>query len=263
MKKNRTQKRFALALLAALFIGMVCGIVIQRNQVPRLIRRTMRSCLRPRASLRAARPAEKSISLKTRAFAFASDKDKYDTERDSKYTYPIRELDPRSVAVVLIDVWADNPNDGWQVRAHAHMKRTIVPLLELARRHGLAVVHSHNREPVAHEAKPLPGEFVVDPDNLPDDTAELDGYLKAHNIKTLLYAGYASNGCLLTRPTGILEMKRLGYDIILLRDCTLAVEAPETLDGEWTNKVMATTVEINWGSTATLKDLREAFGEKG
>ena len=94
-----------------------------------------------------------------------------------------------------------------------------------------------------------------------DDTAGLDDYLKAHNITTLIYAGYASNWCVLHRPTGIIRMRELGYDIILLRDCTIAFEMPDSLDDEWANRVTINTIEHQWGETTTLDDLQTAFGE--
>jgi len=54
-------------------------------------------------------------------------------------------------------------------------------------------------------------------------------------------------------------MKHLGYKIILLRDCTIAFETPESLDGEWALKMAVNMVEFQWGCTSTLDDLREAL----
>ncbi len=256
MRRVEIKRNVALAILLVFFAGLVSGIWLQRNAVPRLVRRAVRSCF-TRTGTTAIHPDRASITLATRTLGPIPDGD----GRSTRELHEMRTLGARTVALVLIDVWARDPDPGFQERSLPHMRRTIVPLVELARRHGLAVIHSHNREPEAEEMKPVKDEFVVDPDNLPDDTDELDRYLKAHTITTLLYAGYQSNVCVLFRPTGMLAMKGRGYNIVLVRDCTLAYETPETLGGEWNNKAMATLVETSLGATTTLEDIREAFGE--
>lgn len=261
MDKSPSRRNLLIAVFLSLCVGMASGIVLQKLHVPALARRAVRSCL-PRPGSPAVDPDRPAVSLRTRTFAYASDPTTYDTERDSTYVYHSRPLDLRRTALVLIDVWAHNPNEGFQERSQAHMRRTIAPLLALARRHHMVIIHSHNREEVAPEAKPLPGEFVVDPEDLTDDTLEIDRYLRARGITALLYAGYASNVCVLLRPTGMVAMKKLGYEIVLIRDCTLANETPESLDGEWNQKALVNMVETSFGSTTTLGDIREAFGER-
>ena len=203
---------------------------------------------------------KRTIMLKTRKFKAAGNPDMYDTERDSTYEYTTRRLDLRGIALILIDVWSYHPNDGWMQRANNHRKLKIVPLLELVRKHNMIIIHApHNHRPkvkIAEDCKPLPGELVIDS---PPYTTKLDQYLKERNIEVLLYAGYASNWCVLHRPTGIIKMGQLGYDIILIRDCTIAFETPETLDGEWANKVTINIVEYQWGATTTLEDLKAAL----
>jgi hypothetical protein len=57
-------------------------------------------------------------------------------------------------------------------------------------------------------------------------------------------------------------MKQLGYNIILIRDSTIAFETPETLDGEWANRVTINTVEHQYGSTTTLQDIEDALNDQ-
>lgn len=59
----------------------------------------------------------------------------------------------------------------------------------------------------------------------------------------------------MSRPVGIAAMKQRGYKIILVRDGTIAFETPETLSGEWFNKVAITTVEWQYRESTTLADL--------
>lgn len=60
----------------------------------------------------------------------------------------------------------------------------------------------------------------------------------------------------------MLKMHAFGYDLILLRDCALAWETPESLEGEWARKIGVNQVEWFWGESATLDDLREALEKR-
>jgi nicotinamidase-related amidase len=54
-------------------------------------------------------------------------------------------------------------------------------------------------------------------------------------------------------------MSELGYNIVLIRDATLAFETPESLEGEWANVMAITMVEQLWGESTTIDDLRSAL----
>ena len=187
----------------------------------------------------------------------------FQTERDSTYAYPLLDLDVKRTALILIDVWKSHPNKGWLARAAENIENKLVPLLHLSRSRNLKIVHCPHSNEIAEAVRPRANEFVVDADSgsEADWTNALHDHLQENGIKTLLYAGYASNWCLLHRPTGIIAMNKLKYEIILVRDCTIAFETPETLDGEWANKVTINTVEYQWGATTMLKDLEAAFKE--
>lgn len=201
----------------------------------------------------------KTIQLNVRTFRAAEDPEVYDTERDSTYKYQRFEVDLRRSALVLIDVWADHSNEGWIERARQHTTQKLLPLLKLARKNGMTVFHAPHRRAIATSMRPLEGEINLDHARLAT-TESFHRFLHNMGINTLLYAGYASNWCVLNRPVGIIRMSQLGYSIILIRDCTIAFETPETLDGEWANKVTINTIETQWGMTTTLHDLEDAFG---
>jgi nicotinamidase-related amidase len=135
----------------------------------------------------------------------------------------------------------------------------MIPLLDLARAHNMTIIHASHGFNITEHCQPLPGELVTGEENDLYLTENFDEYLQAHNITTLLYAGYRSNWCVLHRPTGIIKMSEQGYNVILIRDCTIAFETPETLEGEWANKASINMVEAQFGSTTTLDDLQNAF----
>lgn len=185
-----------------------------------------------------------SISLKTR--------------RGKVYTD--QKLDLEEMALILIDVWSLHPHKVFMRRMTSHVKQKTIPLVELARRHNMIIVHCPHEFPnkIADGCKPIPGERVI------HTGRKLHKYLGECGVKTLLYAGYAVNMCIINRPEGIPNMKPLGYNIILLRDCTIAFEkTPESLEGGWKYREAISKIEANWGSTSTLDDFKAALAHQG
>ena len=255
--------KIALIITISALFGFLLGIFIQAhypNEIFLIQDYTIDEYLRKKNTVSSlhTQNSEQLITLKTRRFKISENDNIFDTERDSTYNYENRKLHLKETALILIDVWSSHPNDGWMERTREHMKLKMKPLLLLARKYNMTIVHSPHGREIAEEFKPLPNELVINSRNFINDSTELDKYLKAHNISTLFYAGYASNICILNRPTGIIRMSEQ-YNIILIRDCTLAVETPESLDGQWANEIAINIVELNWGETTTLKDLQTAL----
>lgn len=259
------RRKLAIVLVALIIFaaGAAGGIILQEYHIPTLILQKSLYIYQTHVPTSknevSGEPWPKVINLTTRKFAPSLKEGTYDTESDSTYTYYQRLLDLDKTALIIIDPWAYHPNDGWLKRVQENMSSKLKPLLELARDHNMTIIYAPSGQKIADIVKPLEGEYIVDSMNGLDDTTELDDYLKAHQITTLLYAGYASNWCVLNRPTGIIRMSQLGYDIILVRDCTIAFEMPETLDSKAANLVTINLVENQFGETTTLEDLQAAF----
>lgn len=198
------------------------------------------------------------IALRTRTFAGAVSTERRETERDSVEVHHSTKLTLRRTALILIDVWENHPNEGFRTRALENVRDRITPLIRVARRAGMTIVHAAHGYDIAAAALPADGEIELTERGW-DTTEAFDTFLKERSITTLLYAGYASNWCVINRPVGLVPMRYEGYEVVLLRDCTLAFETPETLDGEWANKVIINTIEHQWGSTTTVEDLEAAL----
>jgi nicotinamidase-related amidase len=156
--------------------------------------------------------------------------------------------------LILMDIWAGQPNDEHRERMEANIRSRLLPLVSAAREHGILIVHSPHGRAIHDMVRPLPGEVIVDG---PDERAQLNTVLAQRGIEYLLHAGYASNTCILNRPTGIISLARDGYRdrIILVRDASLAVEAPEFAERKLSHKVIVFTVELNRGATTTVDDV--------
>ncbi|MEO9003619.1 MAG: isochorismatase family protein [Ginsengibacter sp.] len=57
---------------------------------------------------------------------------------------------------------------------------------------------------------------------------ELHRYCKQQGILFLLYAGFNTNACILSRDYGTLQMSTRGYEVIIVRDCTTGMESRYT-----------------------------------
>jgi nicotinamidase-related amidase len=239
-------------------LGLLMGILLQKFHIPGIIRwKVILTFTRDQDYM-----SRKTniISLKVRDFYQSVDDKGFDTEEDGKYVEYEISVPISQIALILIDVWADHPNDGWRERERKNIQERLLPLVEAARKSGMLIVHSPHGRPIHPSVKPLPQEVVVDGEN---EQSELLALLRKRQIKYLLYAGYATNMCVLTRPTGIIEMARAGYAgrIILVRDATIAVEPPEFLKSELAHKAAVHMVENLWGMSTTVDDVIQALKE--
>jgi nicotinamidase-related amidase len=57
---------------------------------------------------------------------------------------------------------------------------------------------------------------------------ELHRYCKKQGILFLLFAGFNTNACILSRDYGTMQMSNRGYEVVLVRDCTTGMESKET-----------------------------------
>jgi nicotinamidase-related amidase len=104
---------------------------------------------------------------------------------------------------------------------------------------------------------PIQTDFVI------STASQLCRLLAHKKILHLIYAGFATNGGMLRRDYSVSAMAWLGYNPIVLRDCTTADEYHDTVD-----QLMATHVTLRWfeyalGYTALEADFTQACQANG
>jgi nicotinamidase-related amidase len=104
--------------------------------------------------------------------------------------------------------------------------------------------------------KPQEGDIVV------SGAAMLHRILKEKKKTTLIYAGFATNMCLLNKSGGIESMYQKGYLPILLRDATVASEVAETHENQGMTQAFINQIEISYGYSVTSKDLVDAIDDR-
>jgi len=163
------------------------------------------------------------------------------------------------IAFVFMDVWEAPPSDLWLPEQRAlyepwwenlvrpYMQNNVVPFLQVLRDRQAIIIFSNNGLPLATTVQQ---EMYFEP--VISRTADLDAYLKGFDIDAIAYVGFATNACILTRPTGIQTMHALGYDIILVKDASL--EAPSLKD--YIRTLEEALIEINsYGKVLTTKEV--------
>jgi nicotinamidase-related amidase len=95
---------------------------------------------------------------------------------------------------------------------------------------------------------PLPGEpFVF-------QTEQLDRVLRRRGIENLIYAGFATDMCVLRAPGGIEPMAGKEYRLFLMRDATIGVECPDTFAERIATRWAVRYFETHFGDTVACED---------
>ena len=103
---------------------------------------------------------------------------------------------------------------------------------------------------IAEAVRPLPDEAVI------VDGWQLNGLCRRQDIDTLFYAGFMADLCLVSIPGAIREMfATFGYRCIALRDCTVAYEYTDTVEGGWMTRAAIRLIETDLGFSARSEDL--------
>ncbi|MBC7288222.1 MAG: cysteine hydrolase family protein [Armatimonadetes bacterium] len=96
---------------------------------------------------------------------------------------------------------------------------------------------------------PLPGEpFVF-------QTRQMHRVLRRLGVENLIYTGFAADMCILRAQGGIEHMAPYGYRIFLVRDATLGIEFPDTIDQRLATQWAIRYFETHYGNTVLASDL--------
>ncbi len=93
---------------------------------------------------------------------------------------------------------------------------------------------------IAEPVAPKQNDYVI------ISGSHLHKILKKLGILHLFYVGFATNMCLQHRDYGMRAMSERGYNLILIRDCTTALESHETLDNLLITRLFAHEIEMKY-----------------
>lgn len=256
---NRVPKKItAILILLSMTIGVTTALVeYEYHFVAKTLRHT-EIFISTQALKYSSTSSNDTIKLTTRAFVPVRSNQPNYTETDAFYESQSQDVDLSKTALLLIDVWENHPNSGWLARAKKNIEEKLSPLVLMMREHGVAVIHAPHGQKISQKVEPLNDELVLN-SAYRLDLKQLDEYLRAKDITTLFIAGYASNMCIFNRNVSIANLHDLGYKIIFVRDASIAIETPESLEQEWAHKMAVYMIEINFGATTTVDDIKYAL----
>jgi len=176
-----------------------------------------------------------------------------DMDNDCKSVETVTEVDLNHTALLLMDVWeTDIPL--WQQVIDAK----IIPLIDACRKAHVPVIHLSHGRPEAKGVTLQDGELV-----LVDRVTcfvELHEHLDKHEITHLIYAGFASNMCVLHSPDGVVLSYIRKKKCILARDAMAAwINPGNDVDPEKVNEVTVRSTEFTFGSSVLTQDFIAAL----
>ena len=88
--------------------------------------------------------------------------------------------------------------------------------------------------------------------------SQLEHVLADRRILNVIFVGFAANACLLQKPGAVADLSGCGYQVVVLRDCTTAIEAPWSVDSLAATRATMDYLEMCYGYTATSEDFLKA-----
>ena len=109
--------------------------------------------------------------------------------------------------------------------------------------------YSSNRMMIYRDVAPVAGDLVIATGD------QLHSLLRRKGILHLIYAGFATNWCVLNKDYGFRAMTWRGYNGVILRDGTTAVETHESYTTEQMRDFAVLTMEMTMGYSSTVDEL--------
>ena len=97
--------------------------------------------------------------------------------------------------------------------------------------------------------QPQPGDVVI------ATGEQLHDELRSRRILHLLYAGFATNWCVMGRDYGMIAMQGRGYNNVLVRDATTGVEFHDSVDELTATQITIREIETKYGWSTTCDEL--------
>jgi nicotinamidase-related amidase len=164
----------------------------------------------------------------------------------SGYQESTVKIDPKKTALMVIDLW-----DGVNFLEDI-IKYKINPLLALARKNKITVIHAVSDSPPNYKAH---HDLSIEPEDIFIYGYDLaDGYLYRQGIDTLLYVGFDALLCVLDKPNGIFNIlsRNPNFKTILIRDAVIS-------ENEEMKITAINLVESQLGCSLTTEDLFNYF----
>lgn len=141
------------------------------------------------------------------------------------------------------------------------------PPKEFLQRTGAYTAYARPKEPRQEELDKKSAGRSVHPGVLPIDGEaviatgeEMHQVCKEQGILFLLFTGFNTNACILERDYSLRAMTHRGYETMLVRDCTTAMESYETQSTLGQTEGAILQIEMFLGYTVTSEEIIDGLG---
>jgi len=141
-----------------------------------------------------------------------------------RYPQWTRYASEEDASAPAIQTWPVHPVDDWPPPA---FRRREGPFAQFRRPQPPPAAHvrdERSERRVDPSVEPAPEDFVVATGD------QLHRLCRDRGILHLFYAGFAANICIPFKDYAIRAFRARGYNVVLLRDCTTAIEGHDTVD---------------------------------
>ena len=108
-----------------------------------------------------------------------------------------------------------------------------------------AIARYATTQSIADAVAPVPGESII------ATGPQLHDLLCERQILHLIYAGFATNWCVIGRDYGIIALNERGYNIVLIRDATTGVEFHDTVGQLTATEIAVREIETKYAWSTT------------
>jgi nicotinamidase-related amidase len=105
---------------------------------------------------------------------------------------------------------------------------------------------------VVESCKPIEGEYVI------KTTQQFDRICRRVGVVNLIYVGFSTQGCIQFSPGGIAETSARGYRVMIIREATLGVEWPDTMQQCLVTQLAIRNIEHKFGFSIGAEDFIHA-----
>jgi len=178
---------------------------------------------------------------------------------------------PSNTAFFVIDPW-DNMPSAFLNKYYGNITNNyILPLVRLAKAKGYNIYIFTNN---CKDIKPVPYSCSISKKfyDLTKNTSKVkivywqgldpnifSEHLKKLGITKIIYTGFASNMCILERPTGMFKMKSLGFSLYFIPKASAAVELSGTWDKQYIHKAATDIISQSLANITRFKDIHAAL----
>lgn len=195
----------------------------------------------------------------------------YHDESISEQYTTTASLSPLNTAFIVIDPWNNAPSSYLNQDANNILTNYLLPLVRAASQRGYSV-YIFSNDCKAITPTPYSCGMAKSLQTLAKNNSNVivnywqnfnkisfAKMLKQKGITQIIYSGFSSNMCVLTRPAGLVSMQQLGFSLYFVPEASSAIELPETLKTKQVHKITTSIISQSIAKILPYKNIYPAL----